>query len=140
MTYLLRRSKFAILTAALALGGLVAAATPAAHAGSGPSIVAYYSAGAGVSVLGGGFTPPTYLNPHPEVRVEVLTADLRRTLGTAYLPVNEFGQIDGDVSGNDMLCLQSYSGQVYVAADGQPGPTAWAQTYASFPRTCSVHL
>ncbi|HXT36314.1 MAG TPA: hypothetical protein VN837_12120 [Chloroflexota bacterium] len=137
MKRLIRTGKFTVLGAMLALGGLVSANTlPVAHADNEPYIVAYNS-GSDVSVLGSGFTRPNYQNPHPQVRVEVLTPSLT-PLGTVYLNVNQYGEISGDVTGNDMPCFQGYSGMVYVAADGQPGPTAWTTTNADFPPTCPI--
>lgn len=137
MNHHLRSPKLAILSAALALGGLASANTlPAAHADNTPYIVAYETGNA-VSVVGSGFTPPNYQNQHPQVRVEVLTPSLN-PLGTVYLNVNQYGQISGDVTANEMVCFMSYSGMVYVAADGQPGPTAWTTTSANFPPTCPI--
>jgi hypothetical protein len=139
MNRLLRHSKLALLIVILALVGIVTAATPAAHAGPEPSITAY-STGSEISVVGSGFTPSTSSNPNPQVQLEVLTPDLRHVLGTATANVNIFGEINVLVAGHGVFCVTGYRGQVLVAAGGQPGPTAWAQTYASFPPTCTGHF
>ncbi len=147
MKRLLRHSKLVLLTMVLALGGLVTAtATPAAHAGSGASInTSCQISFTEVCFYGYGFSPDA------QVRVEVLNSSLTEVLGHAGVPggvqyvyANNYGVIHGFVSGNDMLCFQGYTGPVWVVADQLspsvpfPSGEAWAQTYASFPATCTI--
>ena len=48
-------------------------------------------------------------------------------LRTIYVTADGSGEISG--RGVYINSLSSYAGDVYVAADGDPGPTTWAQTY-----------
>jgi hypothetical protein len=75
---------------------------------------------AGVQVSGSGFTPGA------TVRVEVLDTSLN-VLNTQYVTAVN-GGID---SGTFTTALKAPSGYVWVAADGSPGPTAWAKVYVS---------
>jgi hypothetical protein len=102
-----------------ALSGLTVAAAPAYAAG--PHITVTGGPGE-IMVQGGGF------NADATVRIEALTPDLSRTLDTIYVKANWIGYLDQDTYLND---FGGYIGQVWVAADGAPGPTAWARTQVS---------
>ena len=67
-------------------------------------------------------------NADATIRIEALTPDLSEVLATGYVQANWLGFID-DIT---WLVLPSwYAGGVWVAADGAPGPTAWAYTQVS---------
>jgi hypothetical protein len=116
------RTKGLVLSGALTLGALagLTVATPA-YAGS-PQI--YAAGGPGdVSVAGSGFTPGA------TVRLEALTPGLS-VLRTIYVTADG----GGDIGGGGVYITSLSPGDVWVAADGAPGPTAWAQTSVSpFP-------
>ena len=95
------------------------AAAPAYAAG--PQITVIGGPGE-ILVQGGGF------NADATVRIEALTPDLSKVLDTIYVQANWIGYLDAPVYLND---LGGYTGQVWVAADGAPGPTAWASTHVS---------
>jgi hypothetical protein len=110
-----------LLSAVMAVGalaGLTVAAAPAYAAG--PYVTAYGGNGE-VEVYVGGF------NADATVRIEVLTPNLSKVLNTYYVQVNWIGYMDGDL----YLGTGGYIGKVWVAADGAPGPTAWASTQVS---------
>ena len=107
------------VVAAGALAGLTVAAAPAYAAG--PHITVIGGPGE-IMVQGGGF------NADATVRIEALTPDLSKTLDTMYVQANWIGYLDAPVYLND---LGGYTGKVWVAADGAPGPTAWASTQVS---------
>ena len=118
----------AVLTAALVV------AVPAANAGTyGPSIAAHetytsYTNGY-VPFTGSGF----YAGER--VRVELLgpTPNLQ-LLGVEYLTSDINGSISGTVYSDNALCSLSGGLNVYLAADGAPGPTAWTQASIEAPR------
>jgi len=113
-----RRSRLLLsgVVAGAALSGLTVAAAPAYAAGPHISVIG----GPGeILVQGGGF------NADATVRIEALTPDLSRTLDVMYVKANWIGYLDQDTYLNN---LGGYTGNVYVAADGAPGPTAWATT------------
>ena len=99
-----------------ALSGLTVAAAPAYAAG--PHITVIGGPGE-ILVQGGGF----YGNA--TVRIEALTPDLSKVLDTIYVKVNWLGYLDQYTYLNN---FRGYTGKVWVAADGAPGPTAWAST------------
>ena len=102
-----------------ALSGLTVAAAPAYAAGPQISVIG----GPGeIEVQGGGF------NAGASVRIEALTPDLSRVLDTIYVHANWIGYLDDPAYLND---FGGYTGKVAVAADGAPGPTAWASTQVS---------
>ena len=107
------------VVAAAALSGLTVAAVPAYAAG--PHITAVGGSGV-ILVQGGGF------NADATVRLEALTPDLSKVLDTYYVQANWIGYLDGGIYLNN---LGGYTGNVWVAADGAPGPTAWARTQVS---------
>ena len=121
------------VVAAGSLAGLTAAAAPAYAAGpyitAGPHIYRavgpHIWASGGACVVrfnGGGW------NADATIRIEALTPDLSEVLATGYVQANWLGFID-DIT---WLVLPSwYAGGVWVAADGAPGPTAWAYTQVS---------
>ena len=105
-----------MLSAAVAVGALASLATAATPAYADvPHISATGGAG-GVSVSGGGF------NQNASVRLEVLTPGLTRVLDTIKVGADANGNI-----GYQWLDVDGYQGPVVVAADGAPGPTAWAE-------------
>jgi hypothetical protein len=110
-----------LLSAVVAVGALAAPTVAAAPAdAAGPFVTA--SGGPGeVEVYVGGF------NADATVRIEVLTSDLGGVLNTYYVQVNWIGYMDGNL----YLGTGGYTGKVWVAADGAPGPTAWASTQVS---------
>jgi hypothetical protein len=115
------RSPRLLLSAIVAVGALAGLNVHAAPAyAAGPYVTATGGPGY-VEVDVGGF------NADATVRVEVLTANLSETLNTDYVQVNWIGYMDGEL----YLGTGGYSGKVWVAADGAPGPTAWASTQVS---------
>ena len=111
-----------LLSAVVAVGALAGPAVAAAPAyAAGPHITVTGGHGE-ILVQGGGF------NADATVRIEALTPDLSRTLDTIYVQANWIGYLDGDIYLNN---LGGYTGSVWVAADGAPGPTAWARTQVS---------
>jgi hypothetical protein len=138
MKHLLRNLTLGVVTMLLVLGGLTftATATPAAHAAYGPTIQiqeTYTSfLGGYVPFTGYGFYAGT------TVRVEVLTKALSQVLGTVYVTADINGFISGTLYPNQKPCWESYNDVAYLAADGQPGPTAWAQTGVDFSADCPV--
>jgi len=111
-----------LLSAVVAIGaltGLTVAAAPAYAAG--PRITVIGGPGE-ILVQGGGF------NADASVRIEALTPDLSKVLDTIYVTANWIGYLDDYTYLND---FRGYTGNVYVAADGAPGPTAWASTKVS---------
>ena len=107
------------VVAAGALSGLTVAVAPAYAAG--PSITVIGGPGE-ILVQGDGF------NADATVRIEALTPDLSRTLDTIYVQANWIGYLDANIYLDD---FGGYIGKVWVAADGAPGPTAWARTQVS---------
>jgi len=105
--------------AAGALSGLTVAAAPAYAAG--PHITVIGGPGE-ILVQGGGF------NADATVRLEALTPDLSKVLDTIHVKANWTGYLDNYTYLND---FRGYTGNVWVAADGAPGPTAWASTKVS---------
>lgn len=102
-----------------ALSGLTVAAVPAYAAGPQISVIG----GPGeILVQGGGF------NGGASVRIETLTPDLSKVLDTIYVKANWIGYLDDYTYLRD---FGGYTGKVWVAADGAPGPTAWASTQVS---------
>ena len=137
MKRILRRGSLLMLPV-LILGGVGfgLASAPAAHAGPvGPSVTAYFESG-GVMVYGSGFTPGA------RVRFEALASDLSRTEAVDYETADSSGRADAwlyvdHCAGTDLWHF--YAGKLWIAADGQPGPTAWASgTLAStgLPSSC----
>lgn len=115
------RSPRLLLSAIVAVGALTGLTVPAAPAhAAGPYVTANGGPGE-VEVYVGGF------NADATVRVEVLTSDLGEVLNTYYVQVNWIGYMDGEL----YLGTGGYTGKVWVAADGAPGPTAWASTQVS---------
>jgi hypothetical protein len=102
-----------------ALAGLTVAAAPAYAAG--PNITVIGGPGE-ILVQGSGF------NAHASVRIEALTPDLSKVLDTIYVAADWLGYLDQYTYLND---FGGYTGKVLVAADGAPGPTAWASTQVS---------
>lgn len=124
MKRLLRHSTLLLTSLALAVGGLgvAATATPVAHAASGPSIYGV-NEGGGVQVFGAG------CNPGASVRVESLDMYVN-VLATKTLYADDpTKKYPGTFA---TLINTSYVGNVHVAMDCQPGPTAWAMAYV-FP-------
>jgi hypothetical protein len=110
-----------LLSAVVAAGALAGPAVAAAPAyAAGPHITVTGGPGE-ILVQGGGF------NADATVRIEVLTPNLSKVLNTYYVQVNWIGYMDGDL----YLGTGGYIGKVWVAADGAPGPTAWASTQVS---------
>ena len=107
------------VVAAGALAGLTVAAAPAYAAG--PHITVIGGPGE-ILVQGSGF------NAHASVRIEALTPDLSKVLDTIYVTADWLGYLDQYTYLND---FRGYTGNVWVAADGAPGPTAWASTQVS---------
>jgi hypothetical protein len=117
----------AVMAAALTV------AVPAANAGTyGPTITPHE-------------TYPSYLHGYVPftgygfysgewVRVEMLTPNLQ-VLGTGYVRSDINGYISGSVHDTNATCSPTGGLNVYLAADGQPGPTAWAQASIAVP-TC----
>ncbi len=137
MNRLLRRASLLMLPA-LAFGGAVAdltAAPPAHAATSGPRITAYFETGE-IEVLGSGYTPGA------TVQIEALNSAMTRAEATVSETANASGQVQGWLTvdrcaGPDVWHF--YSGQVWIAADGAPGPTAWASGTLgpdSLPASC----
>ncbi len=137
MKRILRRGSLLMLPV-LVLGGVSVglASAPAAHAGPiGQSVTAYFETG-GVMVFGSGFTPGA------RVRFEALTPDFSRTEAVYYETADSSGRADAWLqvdrcAGPDLWHF--YVGKLLIAADGQPGPTAWASgTLASggLPSSC----
>ena len=132
---ILRRGGLLMLPV-LVLGGVGfgLASAPAAHAGS-TSVTAYFETG-GIIVYGSGFTPGT------RVRFEALTSTLSRVEAVDYETADSSGRADGFLlvdrcAGPDLWHF--YTGKMLIAADGSPGPTAWASgTLAStgVPSSC----
>jgi hypothetical protein len=112
--------KLVLLTSTLTVGCLTVAATTSssALAASGPSVSAF-GKGGGVQVYGSGCTPGSW------ARVELLTPGLTSVLATRWV-LTSGGTWGGYF---DTLLNTSYVGNVYVALDCRPGPTAWAQAY-----------
>ena len=111
-----------LLGAAVAAGALAGPAVAAAPAhAAGPHINVIGGTGE-ILIQGGGF------NAGATVRIEALTPDLSRVLDTIYVHANWIGYLDQYTYLND---FGGYTGNVYVAADGAPGPTAWAFTKVS---------
>lgn len=134
MNHLVHHSKRVLFTLALAVGGLLAAA-PAAHAASGPVIQRCITNIGSVCVEGGGFTP------YATVYLTMLTPDLRVDLGRVKINADGNGAIyDGNVPATNLPCWQSYSGEVLVAADGEPGPTAWVSDDLDVGATCVIPI
>ena len=136
----LRRQMLSAFLAAGVLGGLVAAAAPA-HAATAPHFTNVVGGPGEILIQGSGFTPGS------TVRLEVLTMDLGEVLQTRYVPTDD----NGDISqwpgvqwrgaGYAYLDLEGYTGDVRVAADGTPGPTAWAVTHVyPMPRVFASYL
>jgi hypothetical protein len=65
------------------------------------------------------------------VRVEMLTQDLH-VLGTTWVSSGLDG-ISGTVYDTNYTCSPSGGINVYLAADGEPGPTAWTQASIRVP-------
>jgi len=107
------------VVAAGALAGLTVAAAPAYAAG--PHITVIGGPGE-ILVQGSGF------NANASVRIEALTPDLSKVLDTIYVTADWLGYLDQYTYLND---FRGYTGNVLVAADGAPGPTAWASTQVS---------
>ena len=105
--------------AVAALSGLTVATAPAYAAGQ--HITAIGGPGE-ILVQGGGF------NADATVRIEALTPDLSKVLDTIYVRANWIGYLDDPIYLDN---LGGYIGLVRVAADGAPGPTAWAITKVS---------
>ena len=135
MKRMLRRGGLLLLPV-LVLGGVGfgLASAPAAHASS-TSVTAYFETG-GVIVYGSGFTPGA------QVRFEALTSTLSRVEAVDYETADSSGRADAFLlvdrcAGPDLWHF--YAGKMYIAADGSPGPTAWASgTLAStgVPSSC----
>lgn len=124
MNRLVRRSSLLLLPT-LTLGGLALglSAAPAAHAAaSGPSITAYFESGS-IEVVGSGYTPGHTVN------IEGVNPSFTRTEATSSVTADSSGQFEtwltvDRCAGPDLWHF--YSGPVTIAADGAPGPTAWA--------------
>jgi hypothetical protein len=124
MNRLVRRASLFMLPA-LALGGVAAGLTaaPAAHAAaSGPHITAYFESGS-IEVLGSGYTQGANVN------IEGLNSTFTRAEATTTAVADSSGQFQAWLmvdrcAGPDLWHF--YNGQVTIAADGAPGPTAWA--------------
>jgi len=122
------RPKRLMLSGVLALGTLggFTVAAPLAYAGS-PQITALGGPGE-IMVTGRGFTPGA------TVRLEALTPGLN-VLRKLYVTADSGGNISefpsagpsGEYAYLDRL--GPYVGDAFVAADGAPGPTAWAKTH-----------
>lgn len=119
LSWPLPRLLLSAVVAAGALSGLTVAAAPAYAAG--PHITVIGGPGE-ILVQGGGF------NANASVRIEALTPDLSKVLDTIYVKANWIGYLDDYTYLND---FGGYTGKVSVAADGAPGPTAWASTQVS---------
>ncbi len=119
---ILRRGSLLMLPVLVVGGvGFGLASAPVAHAGS-TSVTAYFETG-GVIVYGSGFTPGT------RVRFEALTPTLSRVEAVDYETADSSGRADGFLlvdrcAGPDLWHF--YAGKMVIAADGSPGPTAWA--------------
>jgi hypothetical protein len=70
--------------------------------------------------------------PGAPVRVELLSPTLQ-LLGVLYVNADVDGFISGTVYVNSVHCFGG--GSLFVAGDGEPGPTAWAQS-AVAPTSC----
>jgi hypothetical protein len=108
-------------------------AVPAANAGTyGPTITQHETY---TSYLDG-YVPFTGYGfyPHEWVRVEMLTMNLQ-VLGTMYVWSYNGWSISGSVYSDNAVCSPTGGLNVYLAADGQPGPTAWTQASVAAP-TC----
>jgi hypothetical protein len=104
-----------------ALAGLTAAAAPAYAAG--PHISAIGGPGE-ITITGGGF------NAFATVRLEALTSDLSKVLDTITVTADGGGYIGtGRFDYKELNSFHGYTGDVWVAADGAPGPTAGAYTH-----------
>jgi hypothetical protein len=110
--------------------GLCCLAVADAGGDSQPTISAQQSsqayAGAYVPFTGYGFVP------FMRVRVEMLSPALQ-LLGVVFLYADESGFIQGSVAENSVPCFGG--GKVILAADGLPGPTAWAASDVA-PTVC----
>jgi hypothetical protein len=137
MNRLFRRASLLAMPA-LALGGVAAGlgAAPAAHATTtGPAITAYVETGS-IEVLGHGYTPGARVN------VEALNSAFTRAEATTTVTADSGGQFEAWLTvdrcdGPDLFHF--YVGPVSIAADGAPGPTAWASgtMYKPFlPASC----
>jgi hypothetical protein len=107
------RAQGLVLSGALTLGTL-AGVIVAAPAYAGTTQIQATGGPGDVVVSGSGFTPGT------RIRLEALTTGLT-VLQTIYFGANS----SGEFSGEDINGLSP--GKVFVAADGEPGPTAWAE-------------
>jgi len=107
------------VSAAGALAGLAVAAAPAYAAGPHITVAGGHCV---IQIDGGGF------NADATVRVEALTPGLSNVLATAYFQANWIGYLDDYTY---LILPSGYAGNVWVAADGAPGPTAWARTEVS---------
>jgi hypothetical protein len=111
-----------LLSAVVVVAALAGPTMAAAQAyAAGPHITAVGGPGE-IMIQGGGF------NADATVRLEALTSDLGKVLDTIYVHANWIGYLDANVYLDN---LGGYIGNVWVAADGAPGPTAWARTQVS---------
>jgi hypothetical protein len=131
MNRVLRRASLLMLPA-VAVGGVAAglSAAPAAHAAtSGPGITAYVESGS-IEVLGHGYTVGARVN------LEALNSTFTRAEATTSVTADASGQFEAWLTvdrcaGPDTFHF--YQGPVTIAADGAPGPTAWASGTMSQP-------
>lgn len=113
-----------------ALAAALAVAVPAANAYTGPTITQHETY---TSYLDGyvPFTGDGFYTGW--VRVVMLTQDLRQDLGITYVHAGFDGSISGSAYDTNYTCSPSGGINVWLAADGAPGPTAWTQASIRVP-------
>jgi hypothetical protein len=121
MKQLFQHGKLVLLTLVLAVMSLTVAATasPAAHAGCTPSI-STDSFAQGTNIYG------NCMNPNVQIRVELLTTDLRDDLATGYVYADNNGSFEAQLK-------TTYVGNVSVVADeictSCTGDSFWTGAY-----------
>jgi hypothetical protein len=108
-----------LLSAAVAAGALAGLAVAAAPAYAGPTHISAFGGPGEILITGGGF------NGGAAVRLEALTPDGSKVLSKLYVTADSGGYINDAYLNN----FHGYTGDVWVAADGAPGPTAGAYTH-----------
>jgi hypothetical protein len=121
----------AVMTAALAV------VVSAANAGTYEPTITPHETYASYT---GGYVPFTVsgFDASEWVRVEILgPAPNLQPLGVDYVNSGIDGSNSGTVYSNNSLCSVTGGLNVYLAADGEPGPTAWTQASIKVP-TCPI--
>jgi len=127
-TRLRHTARLGFLCLALALSALADTAHSVRPAHATGAMLFAQGGPSGVWVTGSGFTPGAL------VRLEVLSSDLTKVPYTAYnVPVNSYGGFS-EWQGTNGYWLgpvspSSFSGDVYIAADGGAPTTVWARSH-----------